>query len=239
MNRMPGRPGLRHARDQGEHGHVDLLTVLLHEEGHSLGLGRDAAGVMQESLPAGTRHLPSAPEGVAATALPPAGGSRPDARRAAPKHPAPGGALDQLFAGAGWAGLPPWDNDFLTDLALHLAAGASIPGTELCTPDTNATHRTGATMRRWAIGHGPTWAGVGFRAGPGRSEGGPSARAAVDRCNRSCAGVNSAAGVTTDAPGGVHPGKIGFPGRGAPARTAPGGPPCSGSSARPVPSATA
>jgi hypothetical protein len=97
---------------------------VIHEEGHSLGLGHDAAGVMQESLPAGSRRLPTAAEGGAATALPPAGGSRPEARRAAPRHPAPGGALDQLFAGAGWAGLPYGDTDFLTDLALLLAAGA-------------------------------------------------------------------------------------------------------------------
>jgi streptogramin lyase len=110
--------------DQGEQNRMDLLTVLTHELGHSLGLGHDDAGVMQESLPAGTRRLPTAPEGVAATALPAAGGSRPDARRAAPRHPAPGGALDRLFAGAGWAGLPPWDTDLLTDLALLLAAGA-------------------------------------------------------------------------------------------------------------------
>src|SRR5262249_26469611 len=75
--------------DQGEQNRRDLLTVLTHELGHSLGLGHDDAGVMQESLPAGTRRLPSAPEGVAATALPAAGGSRPDARRAAPRHPAP------------------------------------------------------------------------------------------------------------------------------------------------------
>jgi len=44
--------------DQGEQKHMDLLTVLMHEMGHVLGLDHDD-GVMQETLDAGTRLSPS------------------------------------------------------------------------------------------------------------------------------------------------------------------------------------
>src|SRR5262249_23479689 len=44
--------------DQGEQNHMDLLTVLMHEMGHVLGLDHDADGVMQETLTAGTRRDP-------------------------------------------------------------------------------------------------------------------------------------------------------------------------------------
>jgi hypothetical protein len=44
------------AGDQGEQGRMDLLTVLEHEIGHRLGREHEAAGVMQETLDAGTRR---------------------------------------------------------------------------------------------------------------------------------------------------------------------------------------
>jgi hypothetical protein len=45
--------------NQGEQGHMDLLTVVMHEMGHVLGLDHDAKGVMQETLDPGTRLSPS------------------------------------------------------------------------------------------------------------------------------------------------------------------------------------
>jgi hypothetical protein len=45
--------------DQGEVGHMDLLTVLEHEIGHLLGREHEAAGVMQETLTAGSRRTVS------------------------------------------------------------------------------------------------------------------------------------------------------------------------------------
>jgi uncharacterized delta-60 repeat protein len=45
--------------DQGEQGRMDLLTVLMHEMGHLLGLDHDADGVMQAALPPGTRLSPA------------------------------------------------------------------------------------------------------------------------------------------------------------------------------------
>jgi hypothetical protein len=46
-------------------GQVDALTVVMHEMGHALGLPDESAGVMSESLAAGTRNLPT-PADVAA-----------------------------------------------------------------------------------------------------------------------------------------------------------------------------
>jgi len=49
--RLPG--------DQGEQQHMDLLTVVMHEMGHVLGLDHEPKGVMQETLDPGTRLSPS------------------------------------------------------------------------------------------------------------------------------------------------------------------------------------
>ena len=38
---------------------MDLLTVVMHEMGHVLGLDHEATGVMQETLDPGTRLSPS------------------------------------------------------------------------------------------------------------------------------------------------------------------------------------
>src|SRR5262249_22281317 len=45
--------------DQGEQGRMDLLTALMHEMGHALGLDHDAGGVMQETLAPGVREAPA------------------------------------------------------------------------------------------------------------------------------------------------------------------------------------
>jgi len=45
--------------DQGEQNHMDLLTVVMHEMGHVLGLDHETKGVMQETLNPGTRMSPS------------------------------------------------------------------------------------------------------------------------------------------------------------------------------------
>jgi hypothetical protein len=48
------RPG-----NQGEQYRMDLLTVLEHEVGHLLGFERANTGVMIDTLPTGTRRVPS------------------------------------------------------------------------------------------------------------------------------------------------------------------------------------
>ncbi|MCB1089714.1 MAG: hypothetical protein KDM63_21920, partial [Verrucomicrobiae bacterium] len=51
-------------------GHYDLLTILIHEQGHILGLDHDGSGgVMSSSLSGGQRRLPSAAEALGADPL--------------------------------------------------------------------------------------------------------------------------------------------------------------------------
>jgi hypothetical protein len=56
------------AGDQGEQGRMDLLSALMHEMGHLLGLKHDEGGVMQETLGAGTRETLVDDDPVAAAA---------------------------------------------------------------------------------------------------------------------------------------------------------------------------
>jgi hypothetical protein len=55
----PGDDSEPTAGDQGEQGRMDLLSVVMHEVGHLLGLDHDKEGVMAETLDAGTRRVPS------------------------------------------------------------------------------------------------------------------------------------------------------------------------------------
>src|SRR5262249_56832355 len=48
----------RDGRDHGQVGHMDALTVLMHEVGHLLGHDHAEGGVMSEALFAGVRELP-------------------------------------------------------------------------------------------------------------------------------------------------------------------------------------
>jgi hypothetical protein len=49
-------------------GHVDALTVVMHEMGHALGLPDETAGIMSEALAPGTRNLPTQADVAAAFA---------------------------------------------------------------------------------------------------------------------------------------------------------------------------
>jgi hypothetical protein len=69
--------------DQGEQERMDLLTVLMHELGHLLGMEHEDEGVMAETLSPGTRNLD--PDAAPPVVTPPADGFRPAATDRAEK----------------------------------------------------------------------------------------------------------------------------------------------------------
>jgi hypothetical protein len=70
--------------NQGEQGRMDLLSALMHEMDPVLGCEHDAEGVMQESLPPGTRRVPTGEEdGTAAMPDHPLAEGFPNAPRGA------------------------------------------------------------------------------------------------------------------------------------------------------------
>src|SRR5262249_41538995 len=96
--------------DQGEQGRMDLLTVLMHELGHVLGLDHDAGGVMAETLSPGTRLLP--PPDAHKVAAPPAKGTDSGLNA---------WAMERAFAHQARGPSLAWD-----DLALGLALAADL-----------------------------------------------------------------------------------------------------------------
>ena len=84
---------------------MDLLSVRMHELGQVLGFEHDAEGVMQESLPTGTRRLPTGEEvGTAAMPVHPPTEGFPNASRGAGELDPAVAALDRSFASrADWA----------------------------------------------------------------------------------------------------------------------------------------
>ena len=73
MDKTPGKdsefttPG-----DQGEQGHMDLLTTVMHEIGHAIGRDHAGSGVMDEFLATGDRQSPAPAHGPSAPVARPA-----------------------------------------------------------------------------------------------------------------------------------------------------------------------
>jgi WD40 repeat protein len=106
--------------NQGEQNHMDLLTVLMHEMGHVLGLDHDGDGVMQETLTPGTRRLPTADEVAEVGSTAPAASVPSGASGVAAPAVLATGVRDAFFTGLAKLA-PDWDVSLAIALLLDPA----------------------------------------------------------------------------------------------------------------------